>query len=93
MNFLHTDFWGDADDVVLVTLDGQANVLLIDDANFPAYRQGRSFSYYGGWATRSPVRLSPPHHGHWHVVVDVGGYGGSVRAGVRIIKCESRVTC
>jgi hypothetical protein len=93
MDFLHTDFWGDAGDVVLVTLDGQANALLIDDSNFSAYRQGRSFSYCGGWATRSPVRLSPPHHGHWHVVVDLGGYSGSVRAGVRIVKREARAMC
>ena len=93
MEFMHTDFWGGADHVVVVTLDGQANVLLLDDVNFSAYRQGRSFSYHGGWATRSPVRLAPPHHGHWHVVVDLGEYGGSVRAGVRIIKRESRVTC
>ena len=85
MEFLHTDFWGGANDVVLVSLDGQANVMILDDSNFSAYRHGHSFNYHGGWATQSPVRLSPPRHGHWHVVVDLGGYSGSVRAGVRII--------
>lgn len=93
MDFLHTDFWGEAGDVALVTLDGRANVLLIDDSNFSAYRNGQTFSYYGGWATRSPVRLSPPHHGRWHVVIDLGGYGGSVRAGIRIIKRDVRAMC
>jgi len=93
MDFLHTDFWGGVNDLVLVTLDGQANVLLLDDSNFSAYRQGRSLRYYGGWATRSPVRLSAPHHGHWHVVVDLGGYAGSIRAGIRIIEGAHAAPC
>ncbi len=93
MDFLHTDFLGGPDHVALVTLDGQANVLLMDDSGFSAYQHGRSFSYYGGWSTRSPVQLSPPHYAHWHLVIDLGGYGGTVRAGVRIIERPSRVTC
>lgn len=91
MNFLHTEFTGGSDHVVLVTLDGQANVMLLDDGDFSAYRAGRSFHYYGGWQTRSPVRLSPPRHAHWHVVVDRGGHGGSVRAGVRVVRTGSAV--
>ncbi len=86
MRFLHSEFSGTSDVVVLVTLDGQANVLLMGDTDFSAYQQGRSFSYYGGWATRSPVRLSPPHSGHWHVVVDLGGRAGTIRASVRVIE-------
>jgi hypothetical protein len=93
MDFLHTDFTGGSETVALVTLDGQANVLLVDDINFSSYRQGRSFSYYGGWASRSPVRLSPPHHGHWHVVVDLGGYTGTIRAGIRVIERRPSALC
>lgn len=93
MKFLHTEFWGGANNLVLVTLDGQANVMLLDDSNFCSYRNGESFPYFGGWATRSPVRLSPPHHGHWHVVVDLGGYAGSVRAGIRIIEGAHAAHC
>ncbi len=93
MDFLHTDFWGGANSVVLVRLDGQANVMLLDDSNFSAYQHGRSFHYYGGWATRSPVRLSPPHHAHWHVVVDLGGYAGSIRAGIRIVERAHAAPC
>jgi len=85
VKFLHTDFWGGTDETAVVTLDKQANVMLLNDANFAAYRAGRSFRYLGGLATRSPVSLTPPHHGHWHVVVDLGGYAGTVRAGIRII--------
>ncbi len=86
MNYLHTEFWGGCETVALITLEGQANVLLLDDVNYSAYRAGRSYQYRGGWATRSPVRLSPMHHGHWHVVIDLGGYAGNVRAGVRVIE-------
>ena len=91
MDFLHTDFSGGSDTIALVTLDGQANVLLMDNLNFSAYQQGRSFNYYGGWVTKSPARLSPPHYGHWHVVIDLGGYSGTVRASTRIVRRSSAV--
>jgi hypothetical protein len=86
MDFLHTDFSGGPRDIALVTLDGQANVMLLDDANFSHYRQGQSFRYHGGWATKSPVRLVPPRLGHWHVVVDFRGQSGAIRAGVRVVR-------
>jgi hypothetical protein len=69
-----------------VTLDHQGNVMLLDDAAFSAYRAGLPFTYYGGWAAASPVRLQPPSLGHWHVVVDLGGRSGQVRAGIRIVR-------
>lgn len=86
MNFLHTDFDGGPNDVVLVTLDHQANVMLLDETAFSSYRSGGRFTYHGGWATKSPVRLRPPSSGHWHVVVDLGGRSGQVRAGIRVVK-------
>ena len=84
MDFLHTEFWGGSETTVIVTLSCQCNVLLLDDVSFSAYKRGESFSYYGGWATRSPSHLTPPHHGHWHVVIDLGG-------GAAIDKCISNV--
>ena len=86
MNFLHYEFDLSSDDVVEVTLDKQANVLLMDDPNFAAYRSGRQHHYYGGLAKSSPVRLAPPHAGHWHVVIDLGGYAGTVQASVRVLQ-------
>lgn len=86
MNFLHSEFDGGPNDVVVVTLDHQANVLLLDDLAFSSYQSGGRFSYYGGWAAASPVRLRPPSYGRWHVVVDLGGRGGQVRAGVRVVR-------
>ena len=89
MDFLHTEFHGGPGEVVLVTLDCQANVMLLDEINFSGYRDGRSFNYLGGWATKSPVRLAPSHTGHWHVVVDLGGASETVRASIRIVRLQS----
>lgn len=86
MNFLHYEVDAADGDVIEVTLDRQANVRVMDGSNFSSFRSGRHHRYIGGLAKRSPVRLAPPHAGHWHVVVDLGGYAGSVRAGVRILQ-------
>ena len=72
--------------MVEVQLDRQANVRLLDDANFLRYERGERHSYYGGLAEKSPVRLSPPRHGHWHVVIDRGGYAGTVQVSVRVVR-------
>jgi len=92
VQFLHYDVNAGADDVIVVSLDRQANVLLLDDINFSAYRSGRSFNYHGGWAKRSPMHLSPPHSGRWYVVVDLAGRSGTVRAGVNVVR-QQRVFC
>ena len=86
MEFIHTDFTGGQNDIAIVTIDTQANVMLLDDSNFSAYQNGGSFSYHGGWATKSPVRLAPPRYGHWHLVIDLGGSFGTVRTSVRFVQ-------
>jgi hypothetical protein len=84
MNYLHYEFDLTSNDVVVVTLDKQANVRLMDGSNYQNYRAGRKHSFYGGGATKSPVHISPPHAGHWHLVIDTGGYAGTVKASVKI---------
>jgi hypothetical protein len=86
VNFLHSESYLDRGDVAVVTLDSQANVMLMDDINFSAYRSGNSFNYRGGLSKRSSVRLAAPHSGHWNVVVDLGGYAGNVRAGISFLR-------
>lgn len=85
MKFLHYQVDAGPEDVIQVTLDRQANVRLLDSPNFSAYRSGRRHRYHGGHATASPVRLSPPCRGHWHVVIDLGGYGGTARTNVQLL--------
>ncbi len=85
-DYLHQDL-GELgpDDVVEVILDNPANVQLLDPANFEAYRERRPYRYAdGGYVTKSPVRLYPPRKGRWHVVIDLGGGPGRVRASVVI---------
>lgn len=86
MKFLQYEFDLSANDIVEVTLDKQANVRLLDEANFSQYRNGRQHRYHGGLARTSPTRINAPHAGHWYVVIDLGGYAGNVRASARVLR-------
>jgi Domain of unknown function (DUF1883) len=82
MIHLHQELDAGPHDVIEVTLNGQANVLLLDTDNYDRYRRSEHYRYHGGLAKASPVRLVPPSDGHWHVVVDLGGFPGRIRADV-----------
>lgn len=85
MNYLHYDFNLTTNSTVRVELDKQANVLLLDPTNYQNYRNRRGYKYFGGLVKQSPFLISPPHSGLWHVVIDTGGYTGSVRASVSVL--------
>jgi hypothetical protein len=85
MNHLDFQFIAKLGDVAEVTLDRAANVLMMDPANYDEYQQGRAYRYYGGHATVSPFSIVVPNPGLWHVVVDLGGGPGEVRASARLI--------
>lgn len=73
-------------EIVEVTLKGtEANVLLLDNSNFNSYKSGGQVKYYGGHFKKSPVRIEVPHADHWYVVVDLGGFTGSVNVSVRVL--------
>lgn len=86
MNYLVYEVDVDSSDLIEVTLDKQANVRLLDYSNYQNYRNGKEHRYYGGHAEKSPVRLRAPSRGHWYVVVDLGGYAGTVTTNVNIIR-------
>lgn len=85
MKYLHHEFDVGPSDVIEVALDHPANVLLLDTTNYDNYRNGRQYRYRGGYAKASPVRISPPRAGHWHLVVDLGGGFGTVRASASLL--------
>lgn len=87
MKFLHYDLgYVASGSTAVVRLSGtEANVLLLDDHNLARYRRGESYDYRGGHYQASPVRLHIPSSGRWTVVVDLGGYAGSVDASVQVI--------
>jgi hypothetical protein len=84
LEFLHQEMEAGPDDLIEVTLDNPANVLLLDPENYEHYCNNRPYSYYGGYAESSPYRLRSPNRGKWHLVVDLGGGPGHVRAFLRV---------
>jgi hypothetical protein len=86
MKHLHYHVTMQRGDTVIVSLDKQANVLLMDKINYNNYRAQRQYKYFGGLAKTSPIRISAPSTGEWNVVIDLGGYEGTVRASVKINK-------
>ncbi|MDD4778688.1 MAG: DUF1883 domain-containing protein [Fermentimonas sp.] len=87
MQFVHHDLGNlQRGQIVEITLSGNAaNVQLFDSSNFSNYRNGRRYSYTGGLAKQSPVRLAIPRSGHWHVAVDMRGLKGTVRSSARVL--------
>ena len=63
----------DAAVYVEVELNYAANVLLMDSVNYDNYYMGERYSYYGGYATRSPITFKIPYDATWIVVIDNGG--------------------
>ena len=86
MNFSYYDLKNrSGGEIVEVTLSGSAaNVFLVDSSNFSSYKAGRRYTYFGGHTKSSPVRLQIPRSGYWYLVIDLGGYPGSVRHSMRI---------
>lgn len=83
--FLHQEMEVGPDDLIEVTLNIPANVLLLDAENYEHYRNNRPFRYAkGGYMRHSPIRLYAPAFGSWHLVIDLGGGPGHVRAWVRV---------
>lgn len=87
MEYIHHELTGlDAGDVIRVELSGtEANVRLLDTANYRSYAAGGTHRYIGGHYRRSPVIFRAPSPGTWHVVVDLGGYRGRVGSRVSVI--------
>lgn len=71
---------------VVVTLEGSAaNVLLLDNQNLHYYKSRQTYHYKGGYTTSSPYSITVPSTGQWHIVIDLGGRGGNVKASVRVV--------
>lgn len=87
MKFIHHDLGNlERGQIVEVTLSGSAaNIQLLDSTNFNNYRNGRRYSYIGGLAKQSPIRLQIPRSDHWHVAVDMRGLRGTVRSSAKIL--------
>ncbi|NLN47800.1 MAG: DUF1883 domain-containing protein [Clostridiales bacterium] len=74
-----------AGNIVEVSLGYAANIRIMDSSNYSSFKNGRKHRFIGGYVTRSPYKATIPHSGHWYVVVDLGGYAGKVKSGVRVL--------
>jgi len=86
LQFIHNDLkQRKRGEIVEITLTSGANVRLMDSSNFSNYKNGRQHRYIGGLAKQSPVRLSIPNSGHWHVAVDTLGLRNGTKASIRVL--------
>lgn len=89
MDFVHYDLgYLEEGTTVVVFLDTAANVCVLDLTNFRYYRMGTSFTYLGGYITRSPYYAVIPQTGFWNVTIDLGGYEGRIGSSVKVIPPE-----
>jgi hypothetical protein len=89
VQFVHHDLGQQsAGATAVVKLSGtEANVYLMDAHSFSSFRSTRRASQaYGGHYRGSPVRLTVPRAGHWHVAVYITpGYVGRVISSAYVI--------
>jgi len=88
MKFIYTDLGQrQRGEVVEVSLTAVANVRLMDTLNYTNYKNGVKHIYTGGVVRQSPIRLSIPTLGHWHIAIDTHGIQGSdgLKAAVKVV--------
>lgn len=86
MQFIHYDLGQlHGGEIAEVTLNARANVRLMNSSNFATFKRGGRATFYGGQSTRSPIKIPVPNSGHWYVVIDLGGHGGQIKSGVRVL--------
>ncbi|WP_426230079.1 DUF1883 domain-containing protein [Pararhizobium sp. DWP3-4] len=86
-NFTHYDLKQQRAGVTIeITLSAVANVRLMTANNFQLYTETLRHQFVGGIARKSPIRLTIPQSGHWHVVVDMEGHHGQCESSIRIVE-------
>ncbi len=85
-DFIHSQEYLEAGDIVVVNCSHRCNVCVMDDANFRHYRSGGSFSHFGGHYTHFPVRITVPHSDWWNITIDLGGGQANIRYSINCLK-------
>jgi len=84
MEYLHYTVKTQKNSIIEVTLDKQANVKLMDNSNYQRYRMKKTYDFIGGLVKVSPMIIKSPYPGQWHIIVDLEGMSGAVKAQVKI---------
>lgn len=72
MKFLHQPFTAKAGQRIIVTFNRPTRVLLIHSTQFPKYKGGRTYKYFGGFMEQSPAEFDVPSEGVWHAIIEKG---------------------
>ena len=86
MQFIHAREYLDDGQAIEVDCDTQCNVLLTTDSDFSSYQRRGSYNYFGGFRTRFPTVIRPPHGGHWNVTIDLAGGSANIRYSIRVVR-------
>ena len=89
MNYLTKQLQLRHGDVVEVEIDRSANVRLFDDSNYRAFQRNQVHRFWGGGFTAGKVPLPVPRDGTFHLVIDLGSQGGSIRHTVRVRRARA----
>ncbi|SCB42099.1 DUF1883 domain-containing protein [Rhizobium multihospitium] len=71
--------------VIEITLTAIANVRLMNSSNFERFTETLKHQFLGGVAKKSPIRLTIPEAGHWHLVVDMEGHKSLAESSVKMV--------
>ena len=66
--------------IVRAEISHASDVFIVDRPNYSNWQRGRSFNYYGGHYTASPVDIHVPRGGVWYAIIE-----GARRASVSVM--------
>ncbi|MCW5898910.1 MAG: DUF1883 domain-containing protein [Flavobacteriales bacterium] len=87
MRFLHKTFEAKRKEIIEVEIDQPTKVKFMTGKEMKAYKQGKTYSYFGGLFDESPVRFVVPFDSVWNVVVEKGTFRQPlpVKAGCQLL--------
>lgn len=61
--------------------------MLLKEAEYKKYKDGKTYNYRGGFAENSPIKFVLPESATWHVIVEKGSYFNpkNITASVQIL--------
>ena len=83
---MHYEMKAGPGEIIQVSISRDANVRLLDQLNYAKYKLGKSFTATAGPETEGPVKFVAPYRATWHVIVDMEGRMGTVRAFVEVLQ-------
>ncbi len=86
MKYSHTKVSLNYGDVVRVTIDSQATVMLMDPLNYARFCAEKKYEFEGGFATVSPYDIFAPSQGDWDLVIHPESPSGKLQYSIKIIR-------